>query len=146
MPDAADADAPVRDSARGCYRFREYHVTTTPDPLALPAFTALCVIGEERNCGATSGTLHTPDELTRWIAEHCATTGHELYEQTTRAILRAEPGAWQQGPRASQPRQQQHDVTPTPLTAVATATPTDSHAQSRTPAEPKTAVDLRIRR
>ncbi|MFJ2606586.1 hypothetical protein ACIO13_16635 [Streptomyces sp. NPDC087425] len=56
---------------------------------------AVCVTGEERNCGATSGTLHTPDDLTRWIAEHCAQSGHELYEQTVRALVRAEPGAWQ---------------------------------------------------
>ncbi|MFD5453552.1 DUF7848 domain-containing protein [Streptomyces olivaceus] len=88
-------DMPAHGIARGRYRFREYHVTTAPDPLALPAFTALCVTGEEHNCGATSGILHTPDELTRWIAGHCAATGHELYEQTTRTLLRAEPGAWQ---------------------------------------------------
>ncbi|WP_330300375.1 DUF7848 domain-containing protein [Streptomyces sp. NBC_00503] len=95
MPDSADTNAPVRDSARGRYRFREYQVTTVPDPMALPAFTAVCVTGEERNCAATSHTLHTSDELTRWIAEHCARTGHQDYEQTVRAILHAEPGAWQ---------------------------------------------------
>ncbi|WP_018549258.1 hypothetical protein [Streptomyces sp. LaPpAH-108] len=43
-------------------------MTTVPDPLALPTVEAVCVTGEERNCGATSGTLYTPDELTRWIA------------------------------------------------------------------------------
>jgi hypothetical protein len=90
-----NTDAQSRDGARGRYRFREYHVTTAPGPIALPTFTALCVTGEERNCGATAGTLHTPDELTRWIAGHCAATGHQDYEQTVRAILRAEPGAWQ---------------------------------------------------
>ncbi|MEV5546291.1 hypothetical protein AB0L35_09110 [Streptomyces sp. NPDC052309] len=95
MPDSMNTDAQSRDGARGRYRFREYHVTTVPDPLALPAFTALCVTGKERYCGATSGTLHTPDELTRWIAGHCAAIGHQDYEQTIRAILRAEPGAWQ---------------------------------------------------
>lgn len=95
MPDSAKADVPSRNAARGRYRFREYHVTTAPDPLALPAFAAMCVTGEEHNCGATSGTVHTPDELTHWIAGHCATTSHELYEQTTRTLLRAEPGAWQ---------------------------------------------------
>ncbi|MFE7566107.1 hypothetical protein ACFU76_03960 [Streptomyces sp. NPDC057539] len=47
-------------------------MTTAADPMALPAYEALCVTGEEHNCGAESGTLHTPDELTRWIAEHCA--------------------------------------------------------------------------
>jgi len=95
MPDPPTSDAPVRDASRGRYRFREYHVTTVPDPLALPTMEAVCVTGEERNCGATSGTLHTSDELTCWIAGHCAQSGHELYEQTVRALVRAEPGAWQ---------------------------------------------------
>jgi hypothetical protein len=95
MTDAKNADAPARSIACGRYRFREYRVTTVPDPLALPAFTAVCVTGEERSCGAASGTLHTLDEVTRWIAGHCAQTGHQHYEQTVRAILRAEPGAWQ---------------------------------------------------
>ncbi|MFG2722591.1 hypothetical protein ACGFW5_30490 [Streptomyces sp. NPDC048416] len=76
---------------------------TVPDPLALPAFAAVCVTGEESNCGATSGTLHTPDELTHWIAGHCARAGHQRYEQTVRAMLRAEPGAWQQSPPAPPP-------------------------------------------
>ncbi|WP_443735616.1 DUF7848 domain-containing protein [Streptomyces lichenis] len=77
MPDSANAGAPVHNASRGRYRFREYHVTTVPDPLALPTMEAVCVTGEERTCGATSGTLHTPEELTRWIAGHCAQTGHE---------------------------------------------------------------------
>ncbi|MEU7182034.1 MULTISPECIES: hypothetical protein [Streptomyces] len=95
MPDPTATDAPGRDATRGRYRFREYHVTIVAGPMALPAYELLCVTGEEHNCGAESGTLHTPDELTRWIAEHCARTGHQHYEQTARAILRAEPGAWQ---------------------------------------------------
>ncbi|MDX3855875.1 hypothetical protein [Streptomyces sp. AK02-01A] len=70
-------------------------MTTVPDPLALPTMEAVCVTGEERSCGATSGTLHTSDELTRWIAGHCAQTGHDFYHRTTRATLRAELGAWQ---------------------------------------------------
>ncbi|MEU6404624.1 hypothetical protein [Streptomyces sp. NPDC046985] len=95
MPDSSNAGAPVRNSSRGCYRFREYHMTTVPDSLALPTFEAVCVTGEEHHCGATSGTLHTSDELTRWITGHCAQSSHELYEQTVRALVRAEPGAWQ---------------------------------------------------
>ncbi|MFE2032494.1 DUF7848 domain-containing protein [Streptomyces scopuliridis] len=95
MPDPVSAEAPVRNAVRGRFRLREYHVTTVDDPMALPAYEALCVTGEEHNCGAASGILHALDELTRWIAEHCALTGHQHYEQTVRAILRAEPGAWQ---------------------------------------------------
>lgn len=92
MPDSANPDAPTRNATRGR---REYHVTTVHDPAARPAFEAVCVTGEEHNCAAESGTLHTPDELTRWIAGHCANTGHQLYEHTVRTLLRAEPGAWQ---------------------------------------------------
>ncbi|MFD7454231.1 hypothetical protein [Kitasatospora sp. NPDC059827] len=77
------------------YRFREYHVTTATDPMALPTFKALCVTSEERNCAASSGEMHAPEELTRWIAGHCAQTGHQSYEQTMRTVVRAEPGAWQ---------------------------------------------------
>ncbi|MFJ7193616.1 DUF7848 domain-containing protein [Streptomyces bacillaris] len=90
MPDAT-TNAP----ARRRYRFREYHVTTVVDPMTLPAFEAVCVTGEDNDCGATSGQVQTEDELTHWIAEHCAQTGHDVYHRTTRATLRAEPGAWQ---------------------------------------------------
>ncbi|MFT9788393.1 hypothetical protein ACMZ5E_19495 [Streptomyces rhizosphaericola] len=95
MSDSPKAGAPERNSSRGRYRFREYHVTTVPAPLALQTFEAVCVTGEEHNCGAASGTLHTPGELTRWNAGHCAQSGHELNEQTVRALVHAEPGAWQ---------------------------------------------------
>ncbi|MFE3995811.1 hypothetical protein ACFXPW_29545 [Streptomyces goshikiensis] len=91
MPDATSIEAP----AHRRYRFREYHVTTVVDPMALPAFEAVCVTGEDHGCGITSGEVHTEDELTRWIAEHCAQTGHDFYQRTTRTTLRAEPGAWQ---------------------------------------------------
>lgn len=77
------------------YRFREYTVTTVLDPMTLPTVEAVCVTGEEHDCGAASGEMHTAEELTRWIAGHCAQTGHGSYERTTRAILRAGPGAWQ---------------------------------------------------
>ncbi|MFI6084709.1 hypothetical protein ACIBBB_27685 [Streptomyces sp. NPDC051217] len=93
MPDSPNAGPPVGN--RGRYRFREYHVTIVADSLALPTYQAVCVTGEDSNCGATSGALLAPDELTHWIAEHCAQSGHELYEQTHRAVVRAEPGAWQ---------------------------------------------------
>lgn len=53
MPDFPTPGAPVRNASLGRYRFCEYHVTTVPDPLALAAFEAVCVTGEERNCGVT---------------------------------------------------------------------------------------------
>lgn len=139
MPDPITTAAPGQDITRGRYRFREYHVTTAADPMALPAYEALCVTGEEHSCGAASGTLHTPDELTRWTPN----TAPEPATSTT------------SGPSApySVPSPERGSKVPLPgsngpdsLTAVATATPTDSPAQPRTSAEPETATDLRIRR
>ena len=80
------------DSTR--YRFREYSVHMEADPLALPTFRAVCVTGEEANCGASSEDVHSDGELLRWISRHCARTGHKQYERTTCATVRAEPGAW----------------------------------------------------
>ena len=62
--------------------------------MALPTFEAVCVTGEDQDCGVASGQMHTPEELTRWIAAHCARTSHATYERTTRATLHAEPGEW----------------------------------------------------
>ena len=76
------------------YQFREYTVSTVLDAMALPTVEAVCVTGEEQDCGAASGQMHTPEELTRWIAAHCAQTGHAINERTARATLRAEPGEW----------------------------------------------------
>lgn len=73
MPDSPNAGAPVRNAPSGRYRFREYYVTTVPDPLALPAFEAVCVTGGERNCGATSGTPHTPDGFPRTTTDTSGT-------------------------------------------------------------------------
>ncbi|WP_240136999.1 DUF7848 domain-containing protein [Streptomyces sp. MUM 178J] len=91
MPDATSASTP---SSRRRYRFRQYHVTAVVDPMTLPTVEAVCVTGEDHDCGATSGAVHAEDELIRWIADHCARTGHVFYRRTTRTTLRAEPGAW----------------------------------------------------
>ncbi|MGE9692350.1 MULTISPECIES: hypothetical protein [unclassified Streptomyces] len=56
---------------------------------------ALCVTAEETQLCRQPLSLHTPNELTRWIVGHCAATGHQDYEQTVRATVRAAPGAWQ---------------------------------------------------
>ncbi|MEY9871032.1 hypothetical protein ABH931_000486 [Streptacidiphilus sp. MAP12-33] len=76
------------------YRFREYSVRTVADPCSLPALSAVCVTGEEADCGASSGEVHSAEELVRWIAEHCAQTQHELFERQERATVRAEAGVW----------------------------------------------------
>nr|WP_157597340.1 hypothetical protein [Streptacidiphilus rugosus] len=65
-----------------------------PDALSLPTLSAVCVTGEAADCGARSGAETDPDALVRWIAEHCAATGHETYEHYTMVTVRAEPGTW----------------------------------------------------
>ncbi|MFE5740135.1 hypothetical protein [Streptomyces celluloflavus] len=62
------------------------------DPMTLHTPEAVCVTGEDHDCGATSDELHAEAELTRWIAEHCPQTGHDFYHRTT---LCAESSAWQ---------------------------------------------------
>ncbi|WP_327367042.1 hypothetical protein [Streptomyces sp. NBC_01217] len=47
MPDSANATTSVRNAVRRRYRFREYHVTTAVDPMALSTFEAVCVTGED---------------------------------------------------------------------------------------------------
>ncbi|MEZ0088891.1 hypothetical protein [Streptacidiphilus sp. EB129] len=75
-------------------RFREYKITTVDDPLSLPTFSAECVTGEETDCGVSSGEGHSAEHIVRWIARHCAETGHQMYERHTRATIRADPGPW----------------------------------------------------
>lgn len=83
--------------ARKRYRFREHHVTAVVGLMALPTFEAVCVTGGDHDCGATSSAVHTEGEVTHWIAEHRAQTGHDFYHRTIRATFRAEPGACRPG-------------------------------------------------
>lgn len=75
-------------------RFREYQVRAVADPQALPTFTAVCVTGEDADCGAESGDMHDPDALVHWIAGHFRDTGHAHFERSTRAQVIAEAGPW----------------------------------------------------
>jgi hypothetical protein len=75
-------------------RFREYTVRAVTDPQAVPVFTAVCVTGEDADCGAVSGDMHDPDNLVHWIAGHFRDTGHAQFERSTRATVVAEAGPW----------------------------------------------------
>lgn len=76
------------------FRFRDYHVNPVTDPMSLPTLSAVCVTGEDADCGAASGDVRSAEELVRWIAEHFAETKHETFERTERATVRAEAGEW----------------------------------------------------
>jgi hypothetical protein len=73
-------------------RFREYPIT--PDPQAVPTVTAVCVTGEDADCGATSGPRTDRDAVARWMAEHFRDTGHALFDRTTSETLVVEAGPW----------------------------------------------------
>ena len=74
------------------FHFREY--TTRPALSITPTHTATCVTGEDILCGAKSGRKTTPEEVVRWIAEHCRDTEHTFFERAEHAGVIAAPGEW----------------------------------------------------
>lgn len=77
---------------RGAYRFREYGVA--PDELAETAVQAVCVSGEEEDCGADSGDRPDGAALTRWMAEHTRDTGHRRFRVASWSYAVVKAGAW----------------------------------------------------
>lgn len=75
------------------YRFRNYRVSA--DETAMPAYQAVCVTGEDTDCGADS--QDQPDEaaLTRWMAEHTRDTGHGRFRRAHWDYATVETGSWQ---------------------------------------------------
>ncbi|MFD9151946.1 DUF7848 domain-containing protein [Streptomyces albidoflavus] len=78
---------------RATYRFRQYVVT--PDELAEPAFQAVCVSGEQTDCGADSGDQEDEEALTRWMTEHTRDTGHGRFRVAPWSYVMVEAGTWQ---------------------------------------------------
>lgn len=56
--------------------------TTTQDPEAEPEYEAVCVVGEDGDCGASSGTHTDPEPVEDWMARHTARTGHSRFRRT----------------------------------------------------------------
>ncbi|MFI5800896.1 hypothetical protein [Streptomyces sp. NPDC051677] len=65
---------------RAVYRFVDYKVRL--DETAHAEFSAVCVTGDEADCGAFSGVMVDDERVTRWIAEHCRDTGHARFKRT----------------------------------------------------------------
>jgi hypothetical protein len=86
------------------FRFRMFEVTQesgtpqpsgiTTDESAMPEYEAVCVSGDETDCGEGSGPLEDADELARWMAEHTRDTGHQRYRRAYCEYALVEPGAW----------------------------------------------------
>ncbi|MDX3165999.1 hypothetical protein PV516_19615 [Streptomyces scabiei] len=81
------------------YRMRDYDVTSQPgvssDELAMPEYQAVCVSGDDADCGQTSGDVGSPDEVGRWMAAHTRDTGHHRYRHAYWVYVTVSPGAWQ---------------------------------------------------
>ena len=86
------------------FRFRQFEISSeagasgqsgvTADELAVPEFEAVCVSGEEADCGEGSGTVPDADALVRWMVEHTRDTDHRRFRRTYGEYAIVEPGAW----------------------------------------------------
>lgn len=66
-------------SVRSTYRFVNF--TTTKDPIGEETWAAVCVSGDEKECGARSKDLGGDEDANDWMAEHASETGHERFKR-----------------------------------------------------------------
>jgi hypothetical protein len=64
---------------RSVFRYVDYK--TTLDPTGERTWRAVCVSGEERDCGAQSPELGGEEAANDWMAEHTKETGHGRFER-----------------------------------------------------------------
>ncbi|MFJ4974906.1 hypothetical protein ACIP6X_06125 [Streptomyces coeruleorubidus] len=76
--------------SRTAYRFVDY--VTRQDPTGELSWSAVCVSGDEADCGAFSG--ETDEETAvKWMAEHTRDTEHTRYRRTFVDYATVEPKA-----------------------------------------------------
>jgi hypothetical protein len=75
------------------YRFRSY--TIARDESAAPTYEAVCVTGDDADCGESSGERTSPEEVEKWLMGHLRETGHERCRRTFADYADVHPGAWQ---------------------------------------------------
>ncbi|MEU3902038.1 hypothetical protein [Streptomyces sp. NPDC045251] len=80
------------------FRFRMFEVSpaagAAADESAEPEFEAVCVSGDEEDCGEASGPLADAERLDKWMAEHARDTGHRRFRRAYCEYATVEPGAW----------------------------------------------------
>jgi len=76
----------------GRLRFRDYVVA--PDLMAAREFGALCVSGEDADCGARAVESLDNTEVDRWIVTHFRDTGHERFERSITDYAVVQAGEW----------------------------------------------------
>ena len=77
---------------RTTLRFRNYEIK--PDPTGLPLLAAVCVSGDESECGAASDEQTDPERVGRWMAQHVHDTGHSRFQRHYADYVTAELGDW----------------------------------------------------
>lgn len=64
---------------RAVLRFVDY--TVNLDPAGERTWKAVCVSGDEKDCGAESMVYGGDQAPTDWMAEHCGETGHQRFKR-----------------------------------------------------------------
>lgn len=82
--------------ARAVLRYVPF--TVRQDPLAQPTYAAMCVSGDEADCGAVSGEHPDPAPVEEWMRKHTQETRHDRYRRTF-----TDYATWM---RANEPRSQ----------------------------------------
>jgi hypothetical protein len=85
---------PPPPRTRRIFRYVPYVIVQ--DPCAAPEYEAVCVSGDEADCGAASGTRHDPADVEEWQRLHTQETRHFRYRRcfADYAVLeRAEPAS-----------------------------------------------------
>lgn len=69
------------------------HVTyrAAQDPMGEVSRRAVCVSGDDTDCGADSGEVPTEEAAVEWMAKHTAETGHKRYQRTYTDYAIVEP-------------------------------------------------------
>lgn len=71
--------------------FRFVPFTIAQDLTAWPEYRAVCVSGEETDCGADSGWLPGPAQVEEWARKHTQGTGHLRYRRSFSDYMQLEP-------------------------------------------------------
>ncbi|MEV0280860.1 hypothetical protein AB0I22_31335 [Streptomyces sp. NPDC050610] len=61
--------------------FRYEQFTIAQDPSAWPEYSAMCVSGEDVECGVESGGEGNPEAVEEWMRQHTQGTGHRRYRR-----------------------------------------------------------------
>ncbi|MEN8653764.1 hypothetical protein ABCR94_24965 [Streptomyces sp. 21So2-11] len=82
---------------RSVMRFVPY--TIAQDQTAWPEYVARCVSGDEKECGAESGSKSDPADVEKWMTNHTRGTGHLRYRRTFADYAVFEPPEGAEGGR-----------------------------------------------